>query len=120
MQPIPLPARLWLSPTSVLCCCINTGIEHRDLKSLNLLLDAKWNVKVGVDPMLICRCADVQCVCVCVCVRVSCFYSLKPFFVLYNQVSDFGLTKLKVNGRKGGHTDIAGSVHWMAPEVRPT
>jgi serine/threonine protein kinase len=57
-----------------------TGIVHRDLKSLNLLLDAKWNVKV----------------------------------------SDFGLTKLKVDGRKGGHTDIAGSVHWMAPEVRRT
>jgi serine/threonine protein kinase len=53
-----------------------TGIVHRDLKSLNLLLDSKWNVKV----------------------------------------SDFGLTKLKEDVQKGGK-DIAGSVHWTAPEV---
>ncbi len=25
---------------------IETGIVHRDLKSLNLLLDEKWNIKV--------------------------------------------------------------------------
>jgi serine/threonine protein kinase len=55
----------------------SSGIVHRDLKSLNLLLDAKWNVKV----------------------------------------SDFGLTKFKEDISKGGVNDIAGSVHWTAPEV---
>jgi serine/threonine protein kinase len=51
---------------------------HRDLKSLNLLLDSKWNVKV----------------------------------------SDFGLTKFKEEvHNKGGGKDIAGSVHWTAPEI---
>ncbi len=54
------------------------GIVHRDLKSLNLLLDAKWNVKV----------------------------------------SDFGLTKFKEEvGAKGLGKEVAGSVHWTAPEV---
>jgi serine/threonine protein kinase len=51
---------------------------HRDLKSLNLLLDSKWNVKV----------------------------------------SDFGLTKFKEDvSAKGAGNDVAGSVHWTAPEV---
>jgi serine/threonine protein kinase len=51
---------------------------HRDLKSLNLLLDTKWNVKV----------------------------------------SDFGLTKFKEDIKgKGAERDMAGSVHWTAPEV---
>jgi serine/threonine protein kinase len=50
---------------------------HRDLKSLNLLLDNKWNVKV----------------------------------------SDFGLTKFKEDIKNKGSRDIAGSVHWTAPEV---
>jgi serine/threonine protein kinase len=58
----------------------SSGIVHRDLKSLNLLLDTKWNVKV----------------------------------------SDFGLTKFKEDiGKSGGGRsgDVAGSVHWTAPEV---
>jgi serine/threonine protein kinase len=55
----------------------SSGIVHRDLKSLNLLLDSKWNVKV----------------------------------------SDFGLTKFKEDMKKGGTKDIAGSVHWTAPEI---
>jgi serine/threonine protein kinase len=57
----------------------SSGIVHRDLKSLNLLLDAKWNVKV----------------------------------------SDFGLTKFRedINTKGGAVHDIAGSVHWTAPEV---
>jgi serine/threonine protein kinase len=57
----------------------SSGIVHRDLKSLNLLLDGKWNVKV----------------------------------------SDFGLTKFKEDVKKGGEQNIAGSVHWTAPEVTP-
>jgi serine/threonine protein kinase len=52
-----------------------TGIVHRDLKSLNLLLDSKWNVKV----------------------------------------SDFGLTKFKEDVCSS--KEVAGSVHWTAPEV---
>jgi serine/threonine protein kinase len=52
------------------------GIVHRDLKSLNLLLDAKWNVKV----------------------------------------SDFGLTKFKEDV-KSTQSNVAGTVHWTAPEV---
>jgi serine/threonine protein kinase len=47
------------------------------LKSLNLLLDAKWNVKV----------------------------------------SDFGLTKFKEDVKIKTSRDVAGSVHWTAPEV---
>jgi serine/threonine protein kinase len=53
------------------------GIVHRDLKSLNLLLDSKWNVKV----------------------------------------SDFGLTKFREEVQVKGGKEIAGSVHWTAPEV---
>jgi serine/threonine protein kinase len=55
----------------------SSGIVHRDLKSLNLLLDSKWNVKV----------------------------------------SDFGLTAFKEDMKKGGAKEIAGSVHWTAPEI---
>ena len=55
----------------------SSGIVHRDLKSLNLLLDAKWNVKV----------------------------------------SDFGLTKFKEDVKNKTSRDVAGSVHWTAPEV---
>jgi hypothetical protein len=32
-------------------------------------------------------------------------------------VSDFGLTKLREDVTKGGDKDIAGSLHWTAPEV---
>jgi serine/threonine protein kinase len=59
------------------CRHARPGIVHRDLKSLNLLLDNKWNVKV----------------------------------------SDFGLTKFKEDIKSKGMRDIAGSVHWTAPEV---
>jgi class 3 adenylate cyclase len=54
----------------------SSGIVHRDLKSLNLLLDHKWNVKV----------------------------------------SDFGLTRFTADMVKNGK-DVAGSIHWTAPEV---
>jgi serine/threonine protein kinase len=55
----------------------SSGIVHRDLKSLNLLLDSKWNVKV----------------------------------------SDFGLTKFKEDVKGKNDKDVAGSVHWTAPEI---
>jgi serine/threonine protein kinase len=32
-------------------------------------------------------------------------------------VSDFGLTKFKEEIKTGGGKDVAGSVHWTAPEV---
>jgi serine/threonine protein kinase len=76
----------------------SSGIVHRDLKSLNLLLDTKWNIKVG-----------------------RLLFPSPPLCQLLTlerlQVSDFGLTKFKEE-LKRGHTKLGqGSIHWTAPEV---
>jgi serine/threonine protein kinase len=41
-------------PPDLLAFLNRSGIVHRDLKSLNLLLDSKWNVKVSDFGMMLC------------------------------------------------------------------
>jgi serine/threonine protein kinase len=45
--PLPLMVRLALQAAKGMHFLHSSGIVHRDLKSLNLLLDAKWNLKVS-------------------------------------------------------------------------
>ena len=50
--PHPLKAKMAYQASKGMHFLHSSGIVHRDLKSLNLLLDAKWNVKVpfGTSP----------------------------------------------------------------------
>jgi len=45
--PLPLKLKLMYQAAKGMHFLHSSGIAHRDLKSLNLLLDAKWNVKVA-------------------------------------------------------------------------
>jgi len=79
-------------------CC--TGIVHRDLKSLNLLIDNKWNVKVP-----------------CPATPSPLFWGHNLSDLVY-QVSDFGLTRFKQEIKMGKDGNQAlGSIPWTAPEV---
>jgi serine/threonine protein kinase len=44
--PIQLKAKVAYQASKGMHFLHSSGIVHRDLKSLNLLLDSKWNVKV--------------------------------------------------------------------------
>jgi serine/threonine protein kinase len=84
----------------------SSGIVHRDLKSLNLLLDNKWNIKVlyGFGTL-----------------RYSLVATLIIMIIIHHydhhQVSDFGLTTFKGNIKRGGAQVAMATVHWTAPEV---
>jgi serine/threonine protein kinase len=79
----------------------SSGIVHRDLKSLNLLLDNKWNIKVCRHARTHARDARTLTVNAC-----------------GAQVSDFGLTKFNEELKHAGKDhNMQGSVHWTAPEI---
>ena len=94
----------------------SSGVAHRDLKSLNLLLDNKWNVKVHLFFFSNSRLVAYQ----------------KHLFLMISrrcatQVADFGLTVFKDSMRRkgderrdsqrNGDGAMVGSVPWMAPEL---
>jgi len=80
----------------------SSGIVHRDLKLLNLLLDNKWNIKVRLQSTP---------------PESPLGFQLTSYHMEW-QVSDFGLTKLKQDIKigKNGNEGL-GSIPWTAPEV---
>ncbi len=81
---------------------MTTGVVHRDLKSLNLLLDSKWNIKVcggfSEKKSAVHLCADTRS-------------------TTHPQVSDFGLTEFLSQLKKDHSREARGTLQWMAPEL---
>jgi len=75
----------------------SSGLVHHNLKSLNLLLYSKWNCKAAL-------CDGMQMK------RSSCEGGGQ-------QVSNFGLTKVKEDIKHTNEKEGQGSVHWTALEI---
>jgi len=94
----------------------SSGIVHRDLKSLNLLLDSKWNVKVRSPEHDTTSTQRTH-------TRHTHTHDAHDHTLVGGltgaggQVSDFGLTKFKEDMKKSDTKEPVGSVHWTAPEI---
>jgi 2',3'-cyclic-nucleotide 2'-phosphodiesterase (5'-nucleotidase family) len=95
--PLPLCLKMAYQAAKGMHFLHSSGIVHRDLKSLNLLLDSKWNLKVQPWLVLLSPCSSTV--------------SLLPISLPMQQVSDFGLTTFKADLKRATGDDVQGGVH---------